>query len=260
MFEIEVAFWFACGYNRSNMKLLVRPRSKFTSSVFALIVAASVGYFLPSGGAAVVITTNNINDGSVYTVSNSDLFQTNLSSVTSTGGFAGFANNSLSLLTNGSFGAPNTSGVDSVAPDGATITFSFDLLANPLGYDITGLTTYAGWDSGRDGQEYTVSYSTVSAPNTFQTLVMVPQFNPTGIPFSNAHTRVGLTDSSGLLAGNVAAIRYSFTSFENSGTAYREIDAFGSPSVPEPGSVFLIALGALVAGGITKARRRKRVS
>lgn len=240
------------------MKLLVHSRAKFASSLFALIMTASAGYFLPSAGATVVITTNNINDGSVYTVSNSDLFQMSLSSVTSTGTFNGFANNSLSLLTNGSFGAANTSGVDSVAPNlGATITFSLNLLLSPLGYDITGLTTYVGWDAGRDGQEYTVTYSTVFAPTTFLTLAMVPVFNPTGIPFANAHTRVSLTDSTGLLAGNVAAIRFTFTQVEANGSAYREIDAFGSPSVPEPGSVLLFAIGALAAVGITKARRRK---
>ena len=131
---------------------------------------------------------------------------------------------------------------------------------NTLGYTLTNLSTYAGWNAGRDGQEYTVSYSTVGAPGTFTTLTTIPQFNPTGVPFADAHTLVSLTDSTGVLATGVAAVRYTFTGFENGGTAYREFDAFGSPTtgpgnpgVPDAGST--AALLGLGLGALAFARR-----
>ncbi len=222
-----------------------------------------------SAHAVPIITTSSLNDGSVFTVSNTDLYQTSLSSLTETGGLSGFANNTLSLLTNGSFGGANSDGSASVAPVlNTTLTFGLNLVAGPLGYTLTNLRSYAGWDAGRDGQEYTVSYSTVAAPGTFITLSTIPQFNPTGVPFNNAHTLVSITDGSGTLATGVAAVRYTFTGFENSGTAYREFDAFGSPTtggnnnnnnnVPDAGSSALL-LSAALAGFAAFSSRLKKV-
>ena len=96
----------------------------------------------------------------------------------------------------------------------------------------------------------------MAAPNTFSLLATIPQFNPPPDPSGINSTRVSLTDSSGFLAIDVAAFRYTFTGFENNGTAYREVDAFGTPApVPEPACVLLVC----AAGGLAwRARRRRR--
>jgi PEP-CTERM motif len=237
-------------------------------SPLRFLQVALAGSLALSAQAQVITTTSSLNDGSIFAVSNSDLFQTNLASVTASGGFSGFANNSLALLTNGSFGGANTDGASSVAPfAGTTLTFNFNLSVNTLGYTLTNLRTYVGWDSGRDGQEYSVAYSTVAAPSSFTLLASVPQFNPAGVPFANAHTLVSLTDGSGVLASGVASVRFTFTGFENGGTAYREFDAFGSATgavtpptpgltaVPEPSTYGL--MGVALLGGIIVLKRRR---
>ncbi len=119
---------------------------------FSLLPLA--GVLALSAQAQIAISTSSLNDGSVFTVSNSDLFQTSVSSVTAIGGFFPFTATTLPLLTDGAFGAANTDGTASVGPSAGTkITFAFNLALSPLGYNLTNLRTYAGWDSGRDGQE-----------------------------------------------------------------------------------------------------------
>ncbi len=210
----------------------------------ALLCFATIG-----GVAAAVIVTNTAQEGpgNTFAVSNSDLLQTNLASFQTTGGFGSFGGGPISVLFNGIFGASGAvfDGQNIAPGTGATLTFSLNLSVNTMGYDLTQLTTIASWDTGRDGQEYSISYSTVSAPGVFISLAIIPQFNPQGVVDTlNSHTRVSVTDSNGILASNVAHIRYTFTSFENSGTAYREIDVLGVASVPEPTTFGLLALGA----------------
>jgi len=69
------------------------------------------------------------------------------------------------------------------APSNVVDADGIVLSVNTFGYTLTRLETFASWDTGRDGQEYTVAYSTVAAPNTFTTLAVVPPFeNPVGRP------------------------------------------------------------------------------
>ncbi len=99
---------------------------------------------------------------------------------------------------------------------------------NTAGYVLTQIDTYAGWgDTGLDGQEYTVSFSTASAPSTFTDFLTTPQIQAAGS--GTARTMVSITGTGGAdLASGVAAIRFTFTGFENGSTAYREIDVFGA--------------------------------
>ena len=224
-----------------------QPRPSVTYRL-AFVFVGLLGGSAPAPAQVVVTTASQSGASNTFSVSNADLFQTNLGSIATTGSFASFAANTPSLLADGAFGpsgnSSNGAGVAVVAPqDGATITFNLDVSANPTGYTLTQLTTFASWDRGRDGQEYSVSYSKVTAPTTFLSLASVPQFNP-DVPVFDAHTRVSLTDQSGVLAEGVAAVRFTFTSFENDGTAYREFDAVGSVTpVPEPSFMLLVSAG-----------------
>lgn len=250
------------------------------ASYFSLIALTAA-----SSQAAVIQTNYGTGDNTVPgpPVSTSDLLQTHLSSASRTGEI-GVGNNSfyredsgytvdLSRLYNGTFGIGGTSAASSVLPNKVTLTFAFDLLRQPEGYSITTIRTYAGWDSGRDGQAYIVEYSTAAQPETFQPLATVARFDNTTFPMvlgyvyddetgafseewvedeDHSHTLVELNSETGDLASNVAQLRFIFDGVENGGTAYREIDVIGS-AIPEP-TTFNIAIASL-ALCLTRRRR-----
>ena len=207
-----------------------------------------------SSNTQAVVQTNYLSANRIFSgvqaVSNTDLLQTNLASVSRTGASGsgdryffredGGYPVDLSRLTNGSFGELSGSSGASVFPNQVTLTFVLR-----LGSTITSIRTFAGWgDTGRDGQAYTVQYSAVSDPTNFITLAAITRYDPQESEFpagpygrdkTNPSTMVELTSSSGPLAVNVAAIRFVFGSydtntnaFENGGSAYREIDVIGS--------------------------------
>ena len=173
-----------------------------------------------------------------FTVSSSDLLQTNLSSSSVTGNISDaeglHSAASIAPLTNGQFGPAGLINSPGPNPDlviirnGVQITYNLDTGTNPLGYDLTNINTYAGWrDSGRSRQDYTVLYSTVSDPSTFHVLDNVAGLTYGGRP---SDTAVFLTSSTGSLARNVASIEFSFPHTQNGYVGYRELDVLGSPS------------------------------
>lgn len=106
------------------------------------------------------------------------------------------------------------------------------------GYSISNIVTYGGWsDNGRNAQAYTVSYSTVSSPLTFTTLDTVNQV-PSQLKGGPNATRVVLTPSvGGILASNVYALKFDFTTpvasgQENGWTGYAELQIFGASASP----------------------------
>lgn len=186
----------------------------------------------------------------------------------------------LSRLCDGQFGAQGPTSIASVLPNQVSLTFNLNLTTSPTGYNLTRILTYAGWDSGRDGQEYTVEYSTASAPGVWLALASASRFDNTNFPImieeeiyddngdptdtyrlvpddSQSATLVELTPSSGFLAENVGALRFNFTGFENGGTAYREfvVEGAGVSAVPEPAAAFS-TLGLLASGFLLRRRPR----
>jgi hypothetical protein len=111
---------------------------------------------------------------------------------------------------------------------------TYVLAGSSTGYDLTNIVVYGGWgDNGRDQQAYTVYYSTVTAPGSFTSLATVND-NPAiagGLPSA---TRVSIARSTGVLASNVAALKFDFSApaSENGFCGYAEITVFGNPSAP----------------------------
>ncbi len=125
---------------------------------------------------------------------------------------------------------------------GSTVIYSLTNRAN--GYDLAGITVYGGWaDNGRDQQAYTVYYSEAASPTNFLPLSTV-NFNPaigTGV---QSATRLMLLPASGVLASNVAAVKFDFTSpgSENGFCGYAGINLFGNASALPP-----VTMGATVS-------------
>ena len=245
---------------------------------FTLTTIALTSVILASSGIAnaTVTQTNNFNDTVAgLPVSNTDLLQTNLSSIVTTGAFTSTYNN-LSGLVNGLLGTPGTAGgSECLAPwaagalgtnPAAYITFNLNTTSNPTGYDIFSIDTFASWDSNRDGQEYSVLYSTASAPTTFLPFYSITAFNPASAAGTRT-TQVSLTESgAGVpMLTNVATIQFKFDGPVLAGgdtayTMYREIDVKGQASVsstaaPEPGTLALLGMGI---GGFASRLRRKK--
>lgn len=255
-------------------------------------------FVLPVLASGAVIQTNfGTGDGSLPGVSPivaaANLLSTRLASASRTGdgvpnpgdlyffrenNGAGY-NVDLARLYDGQFGAAGAVSSASVLPNQVSLTFGFDLAASPAGYNLSTIQTYAGWDSGRDGQQYTVEYSTAAAPSVFLSLKTISRFDNTDFPSSlewvyndetgleeevlvtnwdQAATLVQLQAYTGFLAENVAALRFNFNGVENSGTAYREFVVQGSEvsAVPEPAA--MIGTLGLLASGLLLRRRTPR--
>lgn len=218
------------------------------SKVLVFAVALPLLSALPADAAVQVSNTTQINQG--FAVSNSDLAQTNIASIQTTGVFTAFGSAGAVALNNGSFGTVGASLADVALTSNSTITFNFVSPRN-----IGEIATYAGWDTARGGQSYTVSYATAGDPLSFNFLVSV--FNQgSGDGFGNVSTRAVITDTSGVLASDVARIRFSFGS--GIGTlAYREIDIFAAQvaPIPEPASWAMMIGGFGMVGAVARRRR-----
>ncbi|MEK7954169.1 beta strand repeat-containing protein [Luteolibacter soli] len=120
--------------------------------------------------------------------------------------------------------------------NGAGTSVIYTLPANANGHTLTKIMVHGGWaDAGRDQQAYTVSYSKVATPNTFITLRAV-NYNPTNPSGVQSTTRSTLTASSGVLATNVAAVKFDFTTptSENGWVGYAQLAVYGAPTMSAP--------------------------
>ena len=121
---------------------------------------------------------------------------------------------------------------------------------SPAGYDLTNITVYGGWkDGGRDQQAYTVYYSTVAAPETFISLGSV-NYLPSNPASLGCTTRAMLTPASGVLASNVAAVEFNFTTpgSANGYCGYAEIALYGTALSPKVATNTLPVTAADVVG------------
>ena len=147
----------------------------------------------------------------------------------------------VSVLTDGSFGWLNfwpnvgsspTEVTCGTVGGGAGQSVTYALTGSASGYTLTNIVVYGGWgDAGRDQQAYTVYYSKVAAPATFIQLSSA-NYNPANVAGVQCATRATLTPVNGVLATNVAAVKFDFTTPvpENGYCGYSEIGLFGLPT------------------------------
>ena len=226
------------------------PDCRLLLLAVSLILAAA-----PAADSAIITTFSS---GSAFTVSSSDLLQTDLTSVSFSGSFNVCCGtepvlrdgaNPNTLPDNFGSGPINTAATILIGST-SNVTYLLDTVANVFGYTITSIDTFGHWDEGRDRQNILIEFSTVAAPGTFSSIASY-SFDPTlGQNFS----RVRVTPNVSFLATSVAALRFSFPNQENFAGGYRELDVFGTP-VPEPSTGLLVAMG--LAGLGLRGRRQE---
>ena len=232
----------------NTLKRLIRVVCLLAVGVLPGVVSAAIVQTKTFTDGQAGISQTNQGPASVTDLINDG--QSTLANFT-TSGFAGFGN--VTNLNNGTLGVP--AGIGSVAGENAdgifSATFTLDTAVNTLGYDITGIDSHVGYDfSSRASQNYEVWYTTVG--NATFTLLGTATYSPSfsGNP---ASTLIKWTDTTGTLVSGVNALRFDIKPFNgtfgnggNNEPAYREFDAFGVATVPEPSTLMLFG----IAGGL----------
>jgi hypothetical protein len=176
------------------------------------------------------------------TVSNSDLAQTAYLSSSATGGDEVATQHA--ELFNGDAGtdADNTSETSNVRMSSDnTVTVIFDTSINSLGYDLTGIDTVFGWNTGsggRSNQGYEILLTFVDGT---QASLAGPEHWAPNSPASY-WTKVSFTATAtnGVMASGVKAVTFDITEDANANGVLigREFDVFGvatvDPNAPEP--------------------------
>lgn len=162
--------------------------------------------------AGPVITTEHEETNNVFTLETNNLIANQLPSSFGSGSFTNEGCNETNL-TDGvlGFGAAFSA---SCGDDGTAVPWIIFSSTNSNGWNLTNIVVYSLWhDYGRDGQYYNLSYSTVSAPNTFLPLASVAYnpFVPHDGRASGNRVQIAPPVGQSLLASNVAAVRFDFT-------------------------------------------------
>lgn len=238
---------------------------------------------LSARGSGTSKTTNNSSAQGLATqatyasfASATDLIQSGSSTLTSAlmdktpntavpGGTGALNDGSVPNTGNGCF-LPATFGSTAKMPFTYTVTLNTSV--NTLGYDISGINTFASWSQNGAflaNQKFQLLVMTVSG-GTFLDYGTFA-YTPTAFALTTEQTgatMVNITGQSGLIASGVSALRFVFQDHgvSNSistvnGTVYQEVDVIGSATaVPEPSTYGLMGAGALAVALIRRRLRR----
>jgi len=180
----------------------------------------------PAAPALLITTSNQVSASSftpTWSIEANNLIAGQFPSAVGTGDFANEAGVAgLGALTDGTFGPVDNKAA--YATCGGSAGRSIAYFVN--GATLTNIVVYSGWpDVGRDGQFYTISYSTTAAPTTYLPLAGII-YNPAVVGVSA--NRVSIRTATGApLATNVAFVQFDFTpqdaGTENGYSGYAEI-------------------------------------
>lgn len=216
-------------------------------------VAAAVWGAAPAF-SAVIVTQETTSDSAVLAswASNSDLLQTALvgsipvtNYVKATG-----SNGDISVLVNGKTGAngfnyPETvTEHDSSKADGWTADFHLDVSAHVHGYDISCVVSISSFSSPLVRQKFQLYVHQVGQAADVWQQIGSSDFVTTALSKDSAKLTVAA--EVGVMASAVDAIRFVHvggTNTTNDRGSYRELDVLGSPTIPEPSAISLLALG-----------------
>jgi len=226
--------------------------------------------------AAVSVTTTYTDvAGATPTISDSDLAETQFLSSSSTGTdtMGGARHAEMFNGTIDDAANADTNATDWVRfNDTNTVTLVLDTSINTLGYDITGIDTFAGWNEaggGRSDHGYSIELGFVGggtatlinaqnwAPNPageFWSVVSITN-DGGGTLFTDTvnNNGAGAVADAGTLATGVESITWTITNAANPSIA-AEFDVYGFATVPEPSTYALLA-GCLALGSVMMRRR-----
>ena len=153
------------------------------------------------------------------------------------------ANSDPTILTdgiNGWYSYPNGSVNQStlgISGGGTSLTYTLDTSSAPNGFDLTNIVVFGGWGANtHDQQKYTILFSTVDAPTTFQSIKLV-DYTPATPDNVQSATRVTLVPAPGVaaLARRVKEVKFDFNQLQpptpkNGYEGYSEIIVAGKPT------------------------------
>ncbi|MDB6109782.1 MAG: Immunoglobulin subtype, partial [Pedosphaera sp.] len=129
---------------------------------------------------------------------------------------------------------------------GSSLIYTLTNIVN--GSDVTNIVVYSGWgNNGRDGQYYTLSYSTISAPTTYIPITTV-FYKPQIAANTPSANRVSIAMNNGTPLGSaVGNLKFDFSSppsasqFDNAYQGFSEIVVLGRDTAapPPPPSPYL---------------------
>jgi len=100
-----------------------------------------------------------------------------------------------------------------------------------------------GLTAVRDGQGYTIAYSTVSAPTTFVNLITT-SYNPSVPGSTPSADRISVYSAPAAPWPTTSpSVKFTFLNVENGYSGYAELQVFGTPSAP------LVLSKATISGG-----------
>jgi hypothetical protein len=188
-----------------------------------------------------------------------DLLQTSLSSTSFIVGSATYGS-SHTKLYDGLYGSSSTTDSD-FCPTSPTTTVEFllDTTVNTKGYDISNIASLSGyWGDTRSQQVYDVY--TKTATTAYSLLYSVTASLAGNVSAKATDVKVTAVGSQGgVIASGVTGIEVVFYDSGVSGygvSVYHELDVVGTATVPEPGTLTLLAAGLL--GLIAYAWRKRK--
>ena len=128
-----------------------------------------------------------------------------------------------------------------------TTDYNFDLITNPLGYDITLIQAYSAWGD-RASQSYRIFYAQVGSPLTFLQLGadVISTVGAASVITRAEDSVPGTAFLSGV--SSIRFVQFDATVggvLDGTETVYRELDVVGFATIPEP-TTSVLGLGAAI--------------